>query len=73
MGRSGAFIALSSLLLRSGEYQQPEHPSPLGPLNLSTKDAVARTIDGLREYRGMLVQTEQQMELVDDMYKQHTS
>lgn len=72
VGRSGAFITLSSLFLRTGPYETRER-SPLGPLKLPSSDVVAHTIDGLREYRGMLVQMEQQMELVDDMYRRHTS
>lgn len=72
VGRSGAFIALSSLLLRTGTYTPPQHSSPLKPLGLPEKDVVAHTIDALREYRAMLVQAEQQLELVDAIVKKHS-
>lgn len=80
VGRSGAFIALSSLLLRDRDRDQsrglvkPDHaiPSPLGPLPLSDADPdadVARTVDALREYRGMMVQTEEQLGLVYEVVR----
>lgn len=70
VGRTGAFLALSSLLL------PPKHPLPqhaeshLNPLPDELKgDRVAETIDLLREYRGLLVQTEEQMQLVYDLVR----
>ncbi|KAL7420821.1 hypothetical protein Q5752_004774 [Cryptotrichosporon argae] len=63
VGRTGTFIALSSVLL------PPRTPgalpdSPLGALpdNLQS-DQVATTIDGIREWRGWLVQQQAQAEL----------
>jgi protein-tyrosine phosphatase len=42
--------------------------SPLGPLPDELKDdEVALTVDGIREWRGMLVQNEDQLKLVYDL------
>jgi protein-tyrosine phosphatase len=73
VGRTGAFIALSSLLGPPPTNPIPQSPlgqSPLGPLPAELRhDAVAQTIDGIREWRGMLVQNQDQMRLVYDMAK----
>ncbi|KAI9637124.1 protein-tyrosine phosphatase-like protein [Dioszegia hungarica] len=62
VGRSGAFIALSSLMLPRGTHGG--QTSPLGPLPAPfTDDKVAQTIDGMREWRGALVQTMEQLDL----------
>ncbi len=49
--------------MRKGERTTED--SPLGPLPLV--DPVAETVDGIREYRGMLVQTEEQYDLIQEM------
>lgn len=67
IGRTGAFLALSSILLPP-KPPLPSDKSPLGPLPEEIReDRVAGTIDQMREYRGMLVQTEEQMQLVYDL------
>lgn len=73
MGRTGTFIALSSLLLPPKiEVSVPE--SPLGPLpDTLAGDEVAATVDGIREYRGMLVQNEDQLKLIYDLAPQGNS
>ena len=70
VGRTGTFIALSSLLLPPKEgVKIPE--SPLGPLPDELQgDEVAETVDGIREWRGMLVQNEDQLKLVYDLAPQ---
>jgi protein-tyrosine phosphatase len=67
VGRTGTFIALSSLLLpRKREVSLPE--SPLGPLPEQLReDAVAETVDEIREWRGMLVQNEEQLRLIYEL------
>lgn len=70
VGRTGTFIALSSLLLPPKEgVTLPE--SPLGPLPDGLQgDEVAETVDGIREWRGMLVQNEDQLKLIYDLAPQ---
>jgi len=70
VGRTGTFIALSSLLLPPKEgVKIPE--SPLGPLPDELQgDEVAETVDGIREWRGMLVQNEDQLKLIYDLAPQ---
>lgn len=64
VGRTGAFIALSSLLLQPDAASVTQW-SPLPPLpDDLAADPVASTIDALREWRGGLVQTREQMALV---------
>ena len=72
VGRTGAFIALSSLLLSPPNEAERKAPvvqaSPLGPLPDELKDdEVAQTVDRLREWRGMLVQGPEQMQLIYEM------
>ena len=72
IGRTGTFIALSSLLLSPPTEAERKTPvvqdSPLGPLPDELKDDdVAQTIDQLREWRGMLVQGPEQMRLIYEM------
>lgn len=68
VGRTGAFISLSSLLLESKGGDIPLDPSPLGPLPPDiASDRVASTVDQLREWRGMLVQGPEQMKMIYDM------
>ncbi|WVW80544.1 hypothetical protein I302_102529 [Kwoniella bestiolae CBS 10118] len=65
VGRTGTFIALSSLR-RPGQVTRS---SPLGPLPPELdQDVVAQTVDTIRECRGMLVQTIEQLELIYEMY-----
>lgn len=74
VGRTGTFIALSSLLRAHNlnrpdgkipegnptEYELPK--SPLGPLSQSiSQDLVAQEVDYLREQRTMMVQSDQQL------------
>lgn len=70
VGRTGTFIALSSLLLPPKEgVRIPE--SPLGPLPDGLQgDEVAETVDGIREWRGMLVQNEDQLKLIYELAPQ---
>lgn len=66
VGRTGTFIALSTLLetvARGG----PEKgiSSPLGPLPKEVQaDRIAQTVDHLREWRNMLVQQRPQLDLI---------
>ncbi|KIR52734.1 hypothetical protein I315_04597 [Cryptococcus gattii Ru294] len=61
VGRTGTFIALSSLL----SPDEPHVSSPIGPLPLEIAgDRIAKTVDTIRESRGMLVQTPSQFELL---------
>lgn len=78
IGRTGSFIALSSLLRKGGYLSSvastlhglstvlPElAPSPLGPLPDDIKDdLVAQEVDALREQRPGMVQRPEQMHLV---------
>ncbi len=69
IGRTGTFIALSSLLLPTRPLSEAqavtEFESPLGPLPLSLRrENVAATVDQLREWRGMLVQGPDQLRLI---------
>ena len=70
VGRTGTFIALSSLLLPPKEgVRIPE--SPLGPLPDGLQgDEVAETVDGISEWRGMLVQNEDQLKLIYELAPQ---
>ncbi|GBE77244.1 predicted protein [Sparassis crispa] len=81
IGRTGAFIAVSSLLraqgllspvtsLSSGEMSTPPPlpPSPLGPLPEELhEDLVAQEIDSLREQRPGMVQKDEQILFVYEM------
>lgn len=75
VGRTGTFIALASLLSESENASTKkeeekrvldwEGKSPLGRLpKMMQGDKVARTVDLLREQRGMMCQAESQVELV---------
>ena len=65
IGRTGTFIALSSLLGRPTGGPTESAPSPLGPLpEPVASDRVASTVDQLREWRGRLVQGPDQMRLI---------
>jgi protein-tyrosine phosphatase len=67
IGRTGTFIALSSLLPSSVplSHERQEIPSELGALPHDLlADPVARTVDQMREQRGMMVQTREQLELI---------
>jgi protein-tyrosine phosphatase len=51
-----------------GDVKLPE--SPLGPLpEVLRGDAVAETVDEIREWRGMLVQNEEQLKLIYDLVR----
>ncbi|WVQ63604.1 uncharacterized protein L199_001757 [Kwoniella botswanensis] len=64
VGRTGTFIALSSLR----QPGLPKQSSPLGPLPKElSEDVVAQTVDVIRECRGILVQTPEQLGLVYEM------
>ena len=73
IGRTGTFIALSSLLRASGILPPASRPtpssvlpaSPLGPLpNDAANDMVIQEIDSLREQRPGMVQRPEQLALV---------
>ncbi|WVQ95311.1 hypothetical protein IAU59_002406 [Kwoniella sp. CBS 9459] len=64
VGRTGSFIALSSLLSPDPASQPTDLP-PLPP-DLQS-DRVARTVDAIRECRGMLVQNPDQLRLIYEM------
>ena len=74
IGRTGAFITLSSLLRshsrlppvpNSGQPQLPLPPSPLGPLPRElSEDLIAQEIDSCREQRPGMVQTDVQVVFV---------
>ncbi|KAH9897728.1 phosphatases II [Cubamyces lactineus] len=74
VGRTGAFIAISSLLrhyrflspaTKEGESIPPLPPSPLGPLPEELEDdMIAQEIDSLREQRPGMVQRDDQVVLV---------
>jgi protein-tyrosine phosphatase len=72
VGRTGTFIALSSLLIPACQSVKPLLPLPSSPLDPIDPpiagDKVAETIDFIREWRGLLVQNEDQMRLVYDMF-----
>nr|GAT59852.1 predicted protein [Mycena chlorophos] len=69
VGRTGTFIAVSSLLRAHGFLPPPSHPStldlvsPLGPLP-HEEDEVAQEVDWLREQRPGMVQQQSQLELI---------
>ncbi|TYJ52041.1 hypothetical protein B9479_007370 [Cryptococcus floricola] len=64
VGRTGTFIALSSLLTPGVAF----HKSPLGLLPEAIHDdMVAQTVDTIRESRGMLVQNLEQYSLIYEM------
>ncbi|EMD32573.1 hypothetical protein CERSUDRAFT_118613 [Gelatoporia subvermispora B] len=74
VGRTGAFIALSSLLRAHGFLAPvqgqvvPLPPSPLGPLPEDiADDLVAQEIDSLREQRPAMVQKEGQVLLIYEL------
>ncbi|KAJ2918370.1 hypothetical protein MD484_g2026, partial [Candolleomyces efflorescens] len=76
VGRTGSFIALSSLLRHLGELPPPAcptsssviPPSPLGPLpELFRDDLVAQEIDSLREQRQRMVERPEQVLLIYEM------
>ncbi len=81
VGRTGAFIALSSLL-RSHKVLSPAKepsppqvlpPSPIGPLPKSVEnDAVVKEIDSLREQRPGMVQRDEQVRLIYEMLQDVT-
>ncbi|KAG6810643.1 hypothetical protein H0H92_011022 [Tricholoma furcatifolium] len=72
VGRTGSFIAISSLLRKFGFLPAPENPSlgytlPPSPLNtppLPEDDLVVQEIDSLREQRPGMVQRDEQAVLV---------
>lgn len=75
IGRTGAFIALSSLLRAHGLLHPPASPledsslhlSPLGPLPDDLRDdLVAQEIDALREQRSGMIQKEAQILFIYD-------
>ncbi|WVR08701.1 hypothetical protein IAU60_005759 [Kwoniella sp. DSM 27419] len=64
VGRTGSYIALASLLTPGTASQ----PSALPPLPSSLEgDRVAKTVDCIRECRGMLVQNHEQLRLIYEM------
>ncbi|KAF7303123.1 hypothetical protein MKEN_01275800 [Mycena kentingensis (nom. inval.)] len=69
IGRTGTFIAISSLLRAHGMLPPPAYPStltltsPLGPLAFD-EDHVAQEVDSLREQRPGMVQQQSQLELI---------
>ncbi|WVF67739.1 hypothetical protein IAT40_002498 [Kwoniella sp. CBS 6097] len=66
VGRTGSFIALSSLL--SSDPTPPSQPTDLPPLPADLQaDRVASTVDAIRECRGMLVQNPDQLRLIYEM------
>lgn len=76
IGRTGSFIALSSLLRKHGILPAPSSPapstslppSPLGPLpNDFQDDLVAQEVDSLREQRPGMVQRDEQILLIYEM------
>ncbi|PCH34246.1 phosphotyrosine protein [Wolfiporia cocos MD-104 SS10] len=76
VGRTGAFIALSSLLRANGflrpagtsSQEPPLTPSPLGPLPQGMQDdLVAQEIDMLREQRPGMVQRDSQVTFIYEM------
>ena len=69
IGRTGTFIALWSLLnepMKSTNAERRAKPtSGLKPFPAwAAEDAVAKTVDLLREQRGMMCQTQSQIELI---------
>uniref|UniRef100_D8PMG2 Phosphatases II n=2 Tax=Schizophyllum commune (strain H4-8 / FGSC 9210) TaxID=578458 RepID=D8PMG2_SCHCM len=81
IGRTGSFIALSSLLRKFGVLRPPARttppslapaPSPLGPLQLSgalQNDMVAQEVDSLRDQRPGMVQRDEQILLIYEILK----
>ncbi|KAL1738314.1 protein-tyrosine phosphatase-like protein, partial [Schizophyllum fasciatum] len=79
IGRTGSFIALSSLLRKLGVLPPPARPtpaslalppSPLGALDGPLKDdLVAQEIDALRDQRPGMVQRDEQILLIYEMLK----
>ncbi|TRM61599.1 protein-tyrosine phosphatase-like protein [Schizophyllum amplum] len=77
IGRTGSFIALSSLLRSLGVLRAPARstppslvppPSPLGPLPETCKDdMVAQEVDALREQRPGMVQRDEQILLIYEL------
>lgn len=78
IGRTGTFIALSSLLRNGGFLGTSPSPSatlpnlpqsPLGPLpDQMREDAIAQEVDMLREQRPMMVQSPAQLMLIYDLF-----
>ncbi|EAU92327.1 protein-tyrosine phosphatase 2 [Coprinopsis cinerea okayama7 len=73
VGRTGSFIALSSLMRHLGDLPPANSPtpssvlppSPLGPLpEQMSEDCVAQEIDGLREQRQRMVDRPEQVVLI---------
>jgi len=72
IGRTGTFLALSSLLRASGFLPPALRPtpssvlpvSPLGPLPNDANDDVVQEIDSLREQRPGMVQRTEQLVLI---------
>ncbi|KAG6899821.1 hypothetical protein C0993_006522 [Termitomyces sp. T159_Od127] len=71
IGRTGSFIAISSLLRKFGFLPRPQRPcpasvlpqSPLGDMSLEqSNDLVVQEIDSLREQRPGMVQRDEQVE-----------
>ncbi|KAL1676301.1 protein-tyrosine phosphatase-like protein [Schizophyllum commune] len=81
IGRTGSFIALSSLLRKFGVLRPPARatppslapaPSPLGPLQLAgalQNDMVAQEVDSLRDQRPGMVQRDEQILLIYEILK----
>ncbi|KAK7695088.1 hypothetical protein QCA50_002278 [Cerrena zonata] len=81
IGRTGCFIAISSLFRKYGFLHPPTSssygpskeipplpPSPLGPLPEEfTKDLVAQEVDSLREQRPGMVQRPSQVTIIYEM------
>lgn len=81
VGRTGAFIALSSLLrshnvlspVKEPSLPQVLPPSPIGPLPKSVEnDDVVKEIDSLREQRPGMVQRDEQIRLIYEMLQDVT-
>ncbi|CAK5280354.1 unnamed protein product [Mycena citricolor] len=71
VGRTGTFIALSSILRSYGFLSKPSFPdelsadSPLGPLpSALDSDVVAQEVDSLREQRTTMVQQDSQLQII---------
>ncbi len=70
MGRTGTFIALSSLLAREPSTNSlvQQEASPLGALPAELEnDKVAQTVDTIREYRMGSVERQRQYDLISEM------
>jgi protein-tyrosine phosphatase len=76
IGRTGSFIAMSSLLRFLGQLPPPSSPtptsflpvSPLGPLPASlANDPIAQEVDSLREQRPAMVERDEQVVFIYDV------